>query len=638
MEKIFLPGGRIIAGIGTDKPKITLMNCFTLDIEDDLEDILNTLKIAGLISSAGGGIGINFSKLREKGAPAKQKLARSSGVCSFMQLFDSVADVIKVGSRRCALLGILEVDHPDIFEFINFKRVNKNLKWQNFNISVATKKNFWYALENGLEYNLKSRVGSPDREVDPNEILRLIAENAWANGDPGVIFLDRYNENNPLIEVLGEIKSANACSELPMYPYEACCLGSINLANLVEEDGEFNWSKFHEIIYVAVRFLDDVLDISNYIIPEIEDRVKKLRRLGLGVMGFHEMLLKQEIKYSSNEAIVIAEEIAYELSSYSIAASMFLVEGLEREPYYYWKEAKIIPGMFDEGCRKRRNVTTTCIAPTGSLHLIAETSSGIEPFYSKEIVKKTNLGLFEQKISYDNFEGALEISPEQHLKIQAAFQKHIHSSISKTVNLPNSVSVQDVEKIIKLAYMMGCKSVTVYRDGSREEQVFYEGESMKEKEEKREEKKRFVRPTVLIGETHKVPLGCGSNLYVTLNKDEEGKLIEVFLNLGKSGGCVSAFVESLGRLISIALQSGVEVEYIQKQLAGITCSSANLNVKSCPDAVAQILTGKLNPQKEKKLVGRDIILQSSTICPHCKSELIFQEGCFYCPSCGYSKC
>ena len=498
MSKLeFLPNSPTLfnAGTGTN---FALSACYVLPVEDSLTSIFTAVKNMALIEQTGGGVGFDFSRLRPKGDIVKSTKGVASGPVSFMKIFDATTEVIKAGGkRRGAMMAILRVDHPDILEFISAKSDAAILS--NFNVSVAVTDDFMKAVDEGSDYALiNPRNGEHVKGLNARNIWSLIVENSWKSGDPGVIFIDEINRFNPTPKI-GVITATNPCGEQPLLSYESCNLGSINLLKIVGKNGEIDWSHFRDLIHSAVHFLDNVIDVNSYPIPEVEELTKGNRKIGLGIMGFAEMLIMLNIPYNSTEALDLGEKIAAFLNEEAGRASETL--GVIRGAFpninkSIWKG------------RTRRNATVTTIAPTGSISIIAGCSSGIEPLFAVAFIRNVLEGarllelnpLFEQVAKAQGFysgemlteiatDGTLsgikgipeeikrvfvtahEISPEWHVRIQAVFQRHIENAVSKTVNLPANASISDAEQVFRLAYNLRCKGVTVYRYGSKGAQV-----------------------------------------------------------------------------------------------------------------------------------------------------------------------
>ena len=669
----FLPNSPTLMNAGRELGQLSA--CFVLPVEDSIDSIFETIKHAALIHKSGGGTGFSFSKLRPKGDVVKSTKGVSSGPVSFMMVYDAATEAIKQGgTRRGANMGILSVYHPDILEFITCKVDGKRLN--NFNISVAVDDKFMEAVEKSEDYPLiNPRNNECVGMLNARKVFDLIVETAWKIGDPGLIFLDRINQDNPTPH-LGSIESTNPCGEQPLLPYESCNLGSINLAKMVI-DGRIDWEKLRRVVRLAVHFLDNVIDVNRYPLPQIEQMTKGNRKIGLGVMGWADMLIKLGIPYDSEEALQLAEKVMGFIQEESKIASEILAE--ERGVFPNWRGSKW------DGVRKLRNATTTTIAPTGTISIIAGCSSGIEPifalcyvrnvlegeklvevnnlfeefakregFYSKELMEKIaekgSLREIEEIPSHIKriFVTAFDVSPEWHVRMQAAFQKYTDNAVSKTVNLPHEATIEDVKKVYMLAWKLKCKGITVYRDRCRESQVLETGP--RKKPEKPEFIKPRKRPKRLHGVTYEIQTGCGS-LYVTINEDENGLPFEIFARLGKAGGCASAQTEGLGRSASLILRCGIDPREIVKHYKGISCDRpigiGKNKVLSCPDAIGKALELYL---KEKGLLpdtgekindsaGMTFYSIVNGACPECGSPLIRIEGCKKCLSnCGYSEC
>ncbi len=676
----FLPNSPTLFNAGRELQELSA--CFVLPIEDSMESIFDAIKYTALIHKSGGGTGFSFSRIRPKNDVVKSTKGISSGPISFMTVFDAATETIKQGgTRRGANMAILRVDHPDIMEFITCKEDNDKLN--NFNISVGLTEEFMKAVQNKKEYDLiNPRTKEIVESLNAKKVFDKIAEMAWKNGEPGIVFLDRLNRDNPTPK-LGEIESTNPCGEQPLLPYESCNLGSINLSKMVE-GGEIDWSLLEKTVRTAMHFLDNVITMNRFPLDKIKEMTEANRKIGLGLMGFADTLLMLGIPYNSNEAIETAEKLMSFIREKARDVSVELAK--VRGPFPNFD--KSIYNV--SGQPKLRNATTTTIAPTGSIGIIAGCSSGIEPifaisytranvlndeelvevnplfekiakdegFYSKElmtkIAKKGSVqGMDEvpehiQKV----FVTAHDITPEWHIRMQAAFQRYVDNAVSKTVNFPNSATTKDIKKVYVLAYELGCKGVTVYRDGSRDKQVLNIG-SVKGKAQP--VIKPRPRPMMMQGTTMRIDTGCGK-LYVTINEDDQG-LFEIFAQMGKSGGCAMSQSEAVARLISLALRAGVDTDAILKQLRGIRCPAPLLAkggvVLSCPDAMSKAIERHISKKRD---IGEEDIIEKATtldnfvnhregsnvvgVCPDCGGPLIFEEGCSKClnRSCGYTKC
>ncbi len=699
----FLPNSPTLMNAGRELQQLSA--CFVLPVDDSMESIFEAVKNTALIHKSGGGTGFSFSRLRPKHDVVKSTKGISSGPISFMTVFDAATETIKQGgTRRGANMGILRVDHPDIRDFISCK--TKHDRLNNFNISVALTEDFMNAVEKDDEYDL---VNPHSREVvarlSAREVFEQIVDAAWRNGEPGIIFLDRINRDNPTPKI-GDIESTNPCGEQPLLPYESCNLGSINLSGMLSaENGSvrIHYEKMRETIRDAVRFLDNVIDMNNYPLPEIRRMTMGNRKVGLGVMGFADMLIKLGIPYDSDEALAIGQEVMSFVQEESAAASSNLAR--ERGPFPNY-EVSVFPG---NGKIARRNATTTTIAPTGTISIIAGCSSGIEPLFALSFIRNVMDNdhlvevhpLFEAEMKRRNlysvelmkeisrvgtlrhveevpaevrriFVTAHDISPEAHLRMQAAYQKHVDNAVSKTVNFPSDASREDIRKVYLLAYRLGCKGITVYRDKSREEQVLNIGDvnrtELAQASAAPEKASAYVstrpRPDTLIGVTKEMKTSCGK-IYVTMNCDEKG-IFEVFNQMGKAGGCAASQSEAIGRLVSLALRSGVKPDNIVKQLKGISChlpawAGNGAKIMSCADAVAKAVEwyienvnrmanafatppesdaagDKRETSRQTGAFGSGDFVISRGACPDCGSQVEMQEGCLKCRSCGFSEC
>lgn len=672
----FLPNSPTLMNAGTAIQQLSA--CFVLPVEDSMAGIFEAIKDTALIHQSGGGTGFSFSKIRPKGDIVRSTGGVASGPISFMKVFNASTDVIKQGGkRRGANMGILRVDHPDIEEFITAKEDLEELT--NFNLSVALTENFMRAVKEKKEYNLVNpHNNSLAGTLDAESVFNTIIEKAWKTGEPGIVFLDRINKVNPVPHI-GDIEATNPCGEQPLLPYESCNLGSINLSKMISQ-GKIDYEKLGSTVHTAIHFLDNVIDRNRYPLQKIRDMTLANRKIGLGVMGFADMLLQLGIPYNSDGALKTAEKVMDFIQKEGRKASKKL--GEKRGSFKNFK------GSIWEKEKFMRNATVTTIAPTGTISIIAGCSSGIEPlfaiffirnvldkddrlievnphfekvakqrgFYSDELMKKiAEKGSIQviDEIPDDIkkvFVTAHDISPDWHIQMQSAFQKYTDNAVSKTVNFRQDATKDDIRKAYLMAYQLGCKGVTVYRDGSRKDQVL-----TSKKSEGEAELKPLTRPISMIGITRKIGTGCG-NLYVTINETPRGPF-EIFSQLGKAGGCAAAQSEAVSRLISLCLRSGIEADVVVRQLRGIRCPSPFLGgtgpILSCPDAIAKAIEIHI---KKEEIPGERIVaevprldkfgpetasedpLSPVGVCPDCGNPLIYEEGCRICKQCGYSTC
>jgi ribonucleoside-diphosphate reductase alpha chain len=673
----FLPNSPTLMNAGHELGQLSA--CFVLPIDDSMESIFDAVKYTALIHKSGGGTGFSFSRLRPERDRVGSTGGIASGPASFMRVFDTTTDVIKQGGmRRGANMAILNVGHPDILKFIEAKDDPEALT--NFNLSVAVTDEFMKAVEEGTDYNLVNpRTGEVMDKLNARDVFDKIVDMAWHTGDPGVVFIDEINRHNPTPE-LGKIESTNPCGEQPLLPFESCNLGSVNLSKMVvDKDGQpyIDYDKLSQTVKLAVRFLDNVIEVNQFPLAEIAEMTKTTRKIGLGVMGFADMLIQLGIPYDSEQGLVVAEEIAHFISEEADKASIELAQ--ERGVFPAFQQS-----IYDMPDGPRfRNASRTTIAPTGSLSIIANCSSGIEPLFALSYVRHILEGeeflevnpYFEEIAKSGGFyspdlmkqlaEGkrlkdveevpeeikrlfitAHDISPEWHVRMQAAFQRFTDSAVSKTVNFPHEATPEDVAKVYVLACQKGLKGITIYRDRSRESQVLTVGEGVKKAEGKLSPRKR---PKVTRGVTERVNTGCGY-IYVTVNFDNRG-ISEVFSTLGKAGGCAAAQLEAISRLTSLALRSGIDIDSIVKHLRGIRCPSIAWEhghaILSCADAIASVLEKYI---REKTATSEDSTIPNTSSknpemgnswagqCPDCGGSLIYQEGCNICVSCGFTKC
>ena len=714
----YLPNSPTLMNAGRELQMLSA--CFVLPVQDSMEAIFETVKQATLVQKSGGGTGFAFSQLRPEGDIVGSTGGVASGPVSFMRAFDGATEAVKQGStRRGANMGILNVDHPDILKFIGSKEDGKSIS--NFNISVSVTEAWMEKVRNGEEYDLVNpRTGKASGKLNARDVFDQLADMAWRTGDPGIVFLDRINEDNPNPQ-LGQIQSTNPCGEQPLLPYESCNLGSVNLTRMVrytDEGAEMDWDRLERVIKTSVHMLDNVIDMNDYPIPQIDEMSKKTRRIGLGVMGFADLLIQLGIPYDSEDALGVGEQVMGFIKEKTDEASVGLAE--TRGAFPAWEGS-----IYDyPGGPRLRNSAPTTIAPTGTISIIAGCSSGVEPLFALSYVRNVmdNTRLVEgnpffeavarkerfysrelmenlaEKGSLHDVEGDIpqwvrqifvtshDITPEWHVRMQAAFQRYTDNAVSKTINFPANATVRDIADAYMLAYELGCKGITIYRDGSKENQVLSTGETGKHSNGSNGKSEADAlpafypqgqvltprgRPQEMTGITERIRTGHG-NMYITINFDEEKKPFEVFSTLGKAGGCDSAQLEAISRLVSLALRSGISTTEVIGQLRGITCCPAWDNgvlVRSGPDAVALALALALERQEGAE-GGRESVIeapgvagvqlklssdekshsagsgsrvsynghQPRTRCPDCNAPVAFQEGCLLCTSCGWNKC
>jgi len=753
----FLPGTPTL--LNAAKPKQQLSSCFVLPVPDDLKGILESATDMALIHKSGGGTGFSFSRLRPKNDILSTSGGSTTGPVSFMQMYNDITSSIRQGGvRRGANMGILHYNHPDILLFAIYKLDEFSLT--NFNISVTTTKGFFDQItidkkllsddyEKGFDFDAliaEVREAHQTRDLDlklvrldsavsklsewckeetvgfgyplinprndevmgrlnAKKVFDLITRFAWQYGDPGMIFIDKINNSraNPTPQ-LGQIEATNPCGEQPLLPYDACTLGSINLA-LYVDGNDFDWEALRQDIHESIHFLDNVLDMNEYPIDKVRDMVRQIRRIGFGIMGFADALLSMNIGYNTEKGVKMAETVMQFIQKESDIASVKLAETRGVFPAYkgsiYDKPGEISP----------RNGARTTIAPTGTIAMLADTSSGCEPLfaltYSKNTIEGKRMfqtspyfvaalkkqGLYSEELlekiqanggSIQNltsipesirktFVVAGDISPQWHLKIQAAFQKYVDNAISKTINFPNTANIEDVRNAYLMAHEIGCRGITIYRDGSREKQVlevkkessYYDKLDSSIKTKAHEIAPNLImslkpRPNVLNGRTHRIATPLG-RAFISINEDDDGNIFELFINVGRAGSDITADAEAIGRLISLAFR--IPSEYSSEQVAqkvisqlrgiggsGSTGFGAN-RVRSLADAIAKVLEEHqatkiaIEPTEEQSQVETVPLFESvksnapNDMCPDCGSaSLRYIEGCQKCELCGFSKC
>jgi ribonucleoside-diphosphate reductase alpha chain len=765
-QRRFEPNSPTLMNAG--RPLGQLSACFVLPVEDALSNgsngIYDTLAHMALIHQSGGGTGFSFSRLRPKGSMVRSTTGVASGPVSFMKLYDASTDAVKQGgTRRGANMGILRIDHPDILDFITCKEDLTQVT--NFNISVAVTRKFMDAVRAGEEYDLiDPHSGEPAGTLDARAVWDRMIQGAWRTGEPGVFFVDEANRYNP-VPHLGQYEATNPCGEQPLLAYDVCNLGSINVGYYVR-DGAMDWDAFRRDIHLSTHFLDNIIDVNRYPLEQIDALSKRIRRVGLGVMGFADALVRLGIAYDSPEGVEWGRRIMEFVDVEAKRESERLAN--ERGTFPEWEKSIWGPeetaardehGRRVRPVQKLRNCNVTTVAPTGTISIIAGCSSGLEPLFAVAFMRN-QAGVLMPDVNEDFvavakkegwyseplmeriareghvdfpevperwrrvFVTANQIAPEWHIRMQAAFQRHTDSAISKTTNFGHAATVEDVRKIYELAYELDCKGVTVYRDGSRDNQVLSTGATEKAKAEREKVgapaaaatetqrqmaelkgtlaekdaeldrlKKRLYeveaenlqrrqkrsRPEVLRGTTYRVETPLGT-MFVNITEDDKGQPFEVFITLGKAGGSAMADAEAVGRLISLALRSGIPLSEIHKQLRGISSDRAvglgPNKVLSAPDGIAIALerwwrdkqgvqqellepppqaprstppaqqreevTARTTPSEGEAAQylfdGYDSGQAFMGTCPDCGSQLEYAEGCVKCHVCGFSEC
>jgi ribonucleoside-diphosphate reductase alpha chain len=679
----FVPGGRILFGAGANH-KATLLNCYYLPIKkDSLEAIYDTAKEMARTYSYGGGVGIDISILRPEGAAVNNAARFSTGSVSFMELYSITTGIIGQTGRRGALMITLDVTHPDIESFVTIKKDKKSVRYAN--ISVKVYDDFMDAVENDKIFTLhfKNEKVEFKKEIKALDLWKKIIDTAVNTGDPGIMFWDRMKSESPTeYDEKMAIKGTNPCSEQPLENYGACDLGAINLDYFVKnqftDKAEVDWENLDKTVRYGVRFLDNVLDYSynRHALKEQADETVYARRIGLGIMGLANMLISMNLRYDSDKAIEFVDslmkkikETAYDESS-NLAVEKgsfpaFVAEKHLQRNFVKRLDKKLLDKISKNGLR---NACILTVAPTGSISSMAGVSGGIEPIFALSYTRRSESlseGKFEVldpfvKRYMDKFKikdkstlpelfvTAHKIDPFFRVKMQATIQKHIDSSISSTVNLSADTDAETVDKIYRYAWKLGCKSITVYREGSKDDILKATDEKPAKEEEKLTEEER---PFLLNGTTIRMPTSQG-NMYLTVNRDENAKIKEVFIDMGRSGETEKSFTEALGRLISIYLQSGGDINRVIRTLKGIKGGNSlwfnGIQVFSIPDGIAKAIELTLknrDPTKENEtlhgvLKNKDSLENDkATVCPECHQKtLIFENGCFICKNCGYTKC
>ena len=728
----FTPAGRTLTNAGGETPLIA--NCIVLPIHDSMESIFQTLKDAALLQQAGCGLGFDLSEMRPAMTPTKKSRGEASGPVSFLRVYDAAFGTIKQQSRHGANMAMMRVDHPDVLDFIRCKKVEGEIR--NFNISVTVTDEFMEALDKnpdqkwecvfkGKKYKPRRVLrhpngavyGSEEIDITVKQIFDEIIEGAWVNGEPGVAFVDTWNKANPLPD-LGPLASTNPCGEQALHPYDNCNLGSINLAVFVGKDRKIKWERLRHATRTAVRLMDNVIDLFDFPVPQVTELAKRNRRIGLGVMGFADMLYQLGVGYGTKEGLLTAEKVMRFIDTEAYKMSQELAKEKGEFPNYpksiFSKKSAPHSLAQEPGIgKKMRNAALTTVAPTGSISMMLDTSSGIEPNFALAYVKQDKDGnqyryfnrhfeaalakldlsskqkdemmqeIFKtgsiqhltnlQKQLREIFVVAMDISGEDHMKMQAAFQKYVDNSISKTINLPNSATKEEVVQSFISAWKLGCKSCTVYRDGSRTIQILNVGSGENivstteapgaQKEQGlnlKEDRNRITprkRPDVMVGKTYRMNTGYGK-LYITVNNDEKGIPFEVFATIGKSGGFFQEHGEAICRLISLSLRSGVKVEEVVKDLKGIRgpmpIFTERGTVLSLPDAIGKVLEDHMGAVRQveeqvQRPENQEVLPFVETPnsianfgfmpgCPDCGAPLDMQEGCINCTMCGFSRC
>jgi ribonucleoside-diphosphate reductase alpha chain len=686
VEGYFLPNSPTLMNAGKQNA-LQYSACYVLPVGDSMEEIFESVKAAAIIQQSGGGTGFAFSRLRPKDDVVHSTGGRASGPVSFLRVFNAATEAVKQGgARRGANMGILRVDHPDILEFIECKLDGGVI---NFNISVAATDVFMEALAANHEYDLiNPRTGQVTGRLRARDVFARIVRAAWRTGDPGMIFIDRINRSpaNPTPE-LGLIEATNPCGEQPLLPNDACNLGSVNVAKFaVERSGrwEIDWSELERVVRLAVRFLDDVIEVNPYPLPQVDEMVKANRRIGLGIMGWADLLFTLGIPYDSEEALELAERLMGFISEKGHDQSIRLAE--ERGPFPHWSRS-----IYQHG-RPRRNATVTTIAPTGTISMIAGCSSGIEPvfalafehrvkgpdgervlpFFSEtferlardqgfhseglmaEVARRGSLGEVPgvPDAAREVFKTAHEIDAVWHVRHQAAFQKYTDNGVSKTINLPESATEEDVADAYRLAWDLGCLGLTIFRDGSKGRQVLNVGLRGEGPWPAAAQRGVKPRPHSLTGTTYRMETPIGT-AFITVNDNGGGEPFEVFVQIGKGGSDTMAVAEALGRLVSLVLRLPSpltprrRLEEAISQLAriggGQPTGFGAAKVLSLPDALARTLAEHIGVPRGESAQGEGArampLRRVGDLCRECgQATLVYEEGCKKCLSCGFNEC
>ena len=691
IEGSFVPNSPTLMNAGKGNG-LQYSACYVLPVGDSMEEIFDSVKAAAIIHKSGGGTGFAFSRLRPKDDIVASTGGRASGPVSFLRVFNSATEAVKQGgTRRGANMGILRIDHPDILEFIDCK-LDGGIT--NFNISVAATSAFMEALIQGGEYDLiNPHTKAPVERLSAREVFERIVRAAWRTGDPGMVFIDRINASpaNPT-PAIGEVEATNPCGEQPLLPNEACNLGSLNVSKFARrsENGEWTieWDEMEQVVRLAVRFLDDVIEMNPYPLPEIDKMVKDNRRIGLGIMGWADLLFRMGIPYDSQEAIELASQIMAFVKEKGHDQSSKLAE--ERGPFPNWHES------IYKDIRPMRNSTVTTIAPTGTISMIAGCSSGIEPIFALAFQHRVKQPDGERVLTFVNetfeeiareqgfysdalkeeiarrgtvhgipgvpetvqrvFKTAHEIPFEWHVKHQAAFQRDTDNGVSKTINLPNEATEDDVASAYRAAWDLGCLGITVFRDGCKGEQVLNVGVGKKAEAAPVPAGAAVIRPRPhsLKGATYRMETPIGT-AFITVNETDEAEPFEVFVQVGKGGSDTMVVAEALGRLISLTLRLPSpltpkrRLEEVISQLSRIGGAGpigfGNQKVLSLPDALARTLAEHIGQVKVPAPAGATAVAEPAKakrvgdLCRECgQATFVYEEGCKKCLSCGFNEC